>query len=127
MHHSITIENPTFELPDCTPGALDYMAEAHTDEMYAFVHLFQQHSPLFGLPDTFALNSFYLKRHPYGKTGRRQQEKGQQLLDDLLKQFTYALTQAGWTQIGVSPNNGKTPIWQPQQTYNEDACTCQVL
>src|SRR2546430_2227264 len=49
MQQLITIENPTFELPDCTPGALDYMAQAHTEEMYAFVHLFQQHTPLFGL------------------------------------------------------------------------------
>jgi hypothetical protein len=95
--------------------------------MYAFAHLFRQQCPLFGLPETYALNSFYLKRHPYGKTGRRQQEKGQQLLDDLVAQITNALTQAGWTQIGVSPNNGKTPIWQPPKTYNEDACTCQVL
>ncbi len=115
MQQLITIENPTFELPDCTPGALDYMAQAHTEEMYAFVHLFQQPTPLFGLPETFALNSFYLKRHPHGKTGRRQQEKGQQLLDDLVGRFTSALTQAGWIYQGVSPNNGKTPIWQPPQ------------
>ena len=72
-----TIEQPTFDLPDCTPGALDYTAQAHTDEMYAFVHLFRQQCPLFGLPVTYALNSFYLKRQPHGKTGRRQQEKGQ--------------------------------------------------
>ena len=110
-----TIENPTFDLPDCTPGALDYMAQAHTEEMYAFVHLFQQPTPLFGLPETFALNSFYLKRHPHGKTGSRQQEKGQHLLDDLLTRFTTSLTQAGWIYTGVSPHNGKTPIWQPPQ------------
>ncbi len=119
-----TIEQPTFDLPHYTPGEVDYMAQAHTEEMYAFVHLFRQHTPLFGLPETYALSSFYLKRHPYGKTGRKQKAQGQQLLDDLLKQFTDALTQAGWTQIGVSPNNGKTPIWQPPCLYNEDACTC---
>jgi hypothetical protein len=106
MKQLYTTENPTFDLPDCTPGALDYMAQAHTDEMYAFVHLFRQHSPLFGLPETFALNSFYLKRHPDGKTGRRQQEKGQHLLDDLVTRVTDALNQAGWTYKGVSPNNG---------------------
>ena len=88
-------------------------AQAHTEEMYAFVHLFRQQCPLFGLPETFALNSFYLKRQPHGKTGRRQQEKGQQLLDELLKHFTDALIQAGWSYKGVSLNNGKTPIWQP--------------
>ena len=71
--------------------------------------------PLFGLPETYALNSFYLKRHPYGKTGRRQQEQGQHLLDDLVTLFTTSLTQAGWTYTGVSPNNGTTPIWQPPQ------------
>jgi len=118
MQQFTTIENPTFDLPDCTPGALDYMAQAHTEEMYAFLHLFRQHTPLFGLPETFALNSFYLKRQPHGKTGRRQQEKGQQLLDELLERFTDALTQAGWTYQGVSPNNGKTEIWQPPQMYN---------
>jgi hypothetical protein len=90
--------------------------------MYAFVHVFRQQCPTFGLPVTYALHSFYLKRHPHGKTGRRQQEKGQLLLDDLIERFTDALTQAGWTQIGVSPNNGKTPIWQPSHLYNEDAC-----
>jgi hypothetical protein len=124
MQQFTTIENPTFDLPDCTPGALDYTAQAHIEEMYAFAHLFRQHTPLFGLPETFALNSFYLKRNPYGKSGKRQQEKGQQLLADLVAQITNALTQAGWTQIGVSPNNGKTLIWQPPQKYNEDACTC---
>ncbi len=102
-----TIEQPTFDLPHYTPGEVDYMAQAHTEEMYAFVHLFRQHTPLFGLPETYALSSFYLKRHPYGKTGRKQKAQGQQLLDDLLK-----------------PNNGKTPIWQPPCLYNEDACTC---
>lgn len=121
MQQFTTIETPTFDLPDMTPGALDYTAQAHTDEMYAFVHLLRQHSPLFGLPETFALNSFYLKRHPYGKTGRRQQAQGQLLLDALLARFTTALTQAGWIYKGVSPNNGKTPIWQPPM-YTEDAC-----
>lgn len=115
MKQITSIENPTFDLPDFEPGALDYLAQAHTEEMYAFVHLFRQQCPLFGLPETYALNSFYLKRQPYGKTGRRQHEKGQQLLDDLLKLFTAAFTQSGWTQIGVSPNNRKTPIWQPPQ------------
>ena len=62
---------PMFDLPDCTTGALDYLAQAHTDEMYAFVHFFRHHSPLFGLPEIYALNSLYLKRNPYGKTGRR--------------------------------------------------------
>lgn len=61
MKQLATIANPTFDLPDCTPGALDYMAQAYTEEMHAFVHLFRQQSPLFGLPETYALNSFYLK------------------------------------------------------------------
>ena len=54
----LTTTQPTFDLSDCTLGSLDYMAQAHTYEMYAFVHLFRQQSPLFGLPETFALNSF---------------------------------------------------------------------
>lgn len=37
-----TIEQPTFDFPHYTPGVLDYMAQAHTEEMYAFVHLFRQ-------------------------------------------------------------------------------------
>src|SRR6266487_5702790 len=113
MNQFATIENPTFDLPDCTPGALDYMAQAHTEEMYAVVHLFRQTSPSFGLPVTYGLNSFYQKKHPHGKIGRRQQEQGKQLLDDLMQRFTNALKQAGWTYQGVSPNNGKTHIWQP--------------
>jgi hypothetical protein len=112
-----TYAQPKFDLPDCTTGALDYLAQVHTDEMYAFVHLFHQESPLFGLPETYALNSFYLMRYPYGKTGRKQHEKGQYLLE----RFTKALTHAGWTLIGVSPNNHKTPIWQAPSMYNEDA------
>lgn len=46
-----TTTQPTFDLPDYIPGALDYTAQAHTDEMYAFVHLFRQQCPLFGLPE----------------------------------------------------------------------------
>ncbi len=111
-----TIEKPTFYLPDYTPGALDYLAQAHTFDLYAVVHLFRQRSPLFDLPVTYALTSFYHKKQPHGKTGRRQHEQGQQLLDELMQRFTDALTQAGWAQRGVSPNNGKTPIWQPPQT-----------
>ncbi|SRR6266536_330588 len=116
MKQYATIENPTGELPDCTPGELDYLAQAYTSEMYAVVHLFRQQSPSLGFPITYALNSFYHKKQPHGKTGRRQQEQGQQLLDELMQRFTDALTQAGWTQRGISPNNGKTPIWQPPQT-----------
>ena len=50
MKQVLTTTQLTFDLPDYTPGALDYMAQAHTDEMYAFVHLFRQQCPLFGLP-----------------------------------------------------------------------------
>ena len=60
-------EHPTGDLPQCSPGALDYLAQAHTSDMYAFAHLFRQQNPLFGLPETYALNSFYLKRHPPAK------------------------------------------------------------
>ena len=70
------ITQPTFDLPDYTPEGLDYMEQAHIDEMYAFVHLFRQQCPLFGLPVTYALNSFYLKRQPHGKIYSKQYEKG---------------------------------------------------
>lgn len=53
-----TTTQPTFDLPDYTPGALDYMAQAHTDEMFAFVHLFRQQCSLFGLPFTYSLKYF---------------------------------------------------------------------
>ena len=33
---------PTFDLTDCTTGALDYTAQAQTNDMYTFVHLFRQ-------------------------------------------------------------------------------------
>ncbi len=130
MKQYATSEKPPFELPDCIPGARDYLAEAHTEEMYALVHLFRQHSPSFGLPVTYALTSFYHKKHPHGKIGKRQQEQGRQLLDELMQRFTDALTQAGWTQRGVSPTNGKTPIWQPPfspgasptMEYNKTPC-----
>ena len=91
-----TIEQPTFDLPHYTPGALDYMAQAHTEEMYAFVHLFRQQCPLFGLPVTYSLNTFYLKRQPHGKIGSKQHEKGKQRLDELTERFTDGLTQARW-------------------------------
>ncbi len=125
-----TIEKPTFYLTDYTPGELDYLAQAHISDMSAIVHLFRQQSSGFGLPATYALNSFYHKKQPHGKTGRRQQEQGQQLLDELMQRFTDALTQAGWTQRGVSPTNGITPIWQPPfspgasptMEYNKTPC-----
>ncbi len=110
-----SIKTPTFYLPDFTPGELDYMAQAYTTEMYAIVHLFRQKSTPFYLPETYALNSFYQKKQPLGKIGTRQQEQGQQLRDELVGRVTDALIHAGWTQRGVSPNNGKSPIWQPPQ------------
>jgi len=90
------IEKPRFCIPTLTPGKTDYTAQAHASDMYA-VHLFKQISPSFGLPFTYTLNSFYQKKQPHGKTGSKQKEQGQQLLDELMQQFTDALTQAGWT------------------------------
>lgn len=135
MNQLHSIETPTFYLPDFTPGELDYMAQAHTEEMYAFVHLFRQHSPSFGLPATYALNSFYQKKQPHGKIGTRQQEQGQQLRDELVGRVADALIHAGWTQQGISLHNGKTPIWQPplssgaspKMEYNKTPCQRELL
>jgi hypothetical protein len=54
-----TLAQPALYLPHYIPGVLDYLEQEHTDEMYAFVRLFRQECPLFGLPETYALNSFY--------------------------------------------------------------------
>lgn len=51
MKQLTTLAQSTFDLPHYIPGALDYTAQAHTDEIYAFVHLFRQQCPLFGLPE----------------------------------------------------------------------------
>jgi hypothetical protein len=107
--------NTTFSIPDVNTKKLDYMAQAASDEMYAFAHLFRQQSPSLGLPVTYALNCFFQKKQPYGKISTKQQGNGQQLLSDLTQRFKDALTRSGWIYAGVSPNNGKTEIWQPPQ------------
>ena len=38
------------------------------------------------------------------------------LLLIIMQYFKAALVQSGWIYAGVSPNNGKTEIWQPPNT-----------